>query len=123
MFSKSADSDTPAKAASAAGGRSLLSSDLHITGNVTSTGVVEVQGEILGDMDAKSLVIGATGTVEGKMRAESVEVRGRISGSVSCMQFTLRSTATAEAQVTYETLIIESGAQIEGKFKHAGSKG
>lgn len=123
MFSKSAEGDSPAKADAATGGRSLLSSDLRITGNVTSTGAVEVQGEVQGDMDAKSLVIGATGSVEGKLRAEAVEVRGRLSGSASCVQFTMRATATAEAQITYETLIIESGAKIEGKFKHASSKG
>lgn len=121
MFSKSAEGDAAAQAQN--GGRSLFSPDLRITGNVTSKGVVEVQGEVQGDIDAKTLVIGATGTVEGKLHAESVEVRGRLSGSASCVQFTLRATASAEAQVTYESVVIESGAEINGKFKHASSKG
>ena len=121
MFTKSADGDAmPAvRSGAASGTRSLLSSDLRITGNISTTGVVEVMGDVQGDIDARTLLIGTEGTVTGKIRAESVEVRGHLSGSASCVQFTLRSTSVTSVQVTYETLVIENGAEIEGKFKHA----
>lgn len=124
MFTKSAEGDTmPAvRSGAASGARSLLSSDLRITGNISTTGVVEVMGDVQGDIDARTLLIGTEGTVTGKIRAETVEVRGNLSGSASCVQFTLRSTAVASVQVTYETLVIENGAEIEGKFKHAAAK-
>lgn len=124
MFTKSAEGDTmPAVRNSAAhGARSLLSSDLRITGNISSTGMVEVMGDVQGDIDARTLLIGTEGTVTGKLSAETVEVRGHLTGSASCVQFTLRSTAVVSIQVTYETLVIENGAEIEGKFKHAVAK-
>ncbi|MFC2969213.1 bactofilin family protein [Acidimangrovimonas pyrenivorans] len=103
-------------------GRSRLSQDLQITGNLKSSGTIEVLGEVKGDIEAGKLVIGSDGTVTGKVRAETVEVMGTLDGSASCVGFTLRSTARATAQVTYESLVIENGARIEGKFK-LGKKG
>ena len=66
------------------------------------------------------LTIGNGGRVTGKVRAENVEVQGELDGSASCRQAVLRSSAKAQVQVTYEALVIESGATVEGKFKHAG---
>lgn len=103
-------------------GHSRLAQDLHIKGNLTSKGVVEVQGTVHGDIDAGKLLIGPDGKVTGKVRAETVEVQGHLDGSASCLQFTLRASASAKAQVTYDTLVIENGATIDGKFKHAPSK-
>jgi cytoskeletal protein CcmA (bactofilin family) len=124
MFSKSADGDgaTDTTPRSNAGGRSHLGADLRIVGNISSTGTIEIMGEVQGDIDAKALVIGTDGRVTGKVRAETVEVRGNLSGSASCHAFTLRSTAVATVQVTYDTLVIENGAEVDGKFKHAGAK-
>ena len=53
----------------------------------------------------------------GNVSAEAVEVRGHLEGKVSCLAFTLRSSAIVTAEVNYETLVIESGAQIEGRFR------
>lgn len=124
MFSKSAEGDSlPAtREAAAPGGKSHLSSDLKITGNVSSTGTIEVMGEVRGDIDTKTLTIGSGGKVAGKVRAESVDVHGELDGSTSCRQAVLRSSAVAKVQVTYETLVIESGAEVDGKFKYAGGK-
>ncbi len=122
MFSKPLEGESAAPGRAAVGGRSQLSADLRIQGNLTSTGVVEIMGEVQGDIDAKTIVVGAEGRVAGKLRAETVEVRGNLSGSASCQSFTMRSSAVAQVTVTYETLVIESGAEIDGKFKHATSK-
>ncbi len=124
MFNKSSEGDTlpAARPGSNAGGRSHLSSDLKITGNITSTGTVEVMGEVQGDVDAKTLVIGTEGQVSGKVRAEAVEVRGHLNGSAACVQFTLRSSSVSSVTVTYDQLVIESGAEIEGKFAHAATR-
>lgn len=124
MFNKSTEGDTlpVSGSASATGGHSTLSSDLKVTGNITSSGTVEVLGEVQGDVDARVLNIGAGGRVNGKIRAQTIEVHGKLNGSASCGEATLRSSATAEVQITYNTLVIENGAEVEGKFKYAGSK-
>ncbi len=121
MFSKTADPTTtpPLTAPARTPGnsnKSVLAADLHITGEVSSTGTIEVLGEIEGNITSKGLIVGAEGRVSGTVSAENVEVRGKLDGSVATHGFALRASAEVQADVQYSTLMIESGAQVEGKF-------
>lgn len=122
MFSKSPD-PTPAGTMPAVQNRapngqtrSILAQDLRITGEISSTGTIEVLGEIEGNLTARGLVVGAEGRMSGTVSAETVEVKGRLDGRVATHAFALRASAVVAADITYTTLVIESGAQIEGKF-------
>jgi cytoskeletal protein CcmA (bactofilin family) len=119
MFSKTdpaAPSAPPPRAPNPNAGKSVLASDLRITGEISSTGAVEVFGEIDGNLAARSLMIGNEGNVKGSVSAETIEVKGALDGRVSTQSFTLRASARVEADITYTALVIESGAQIEGRF-------
>lgn len=130
MFSKTADptgasaptpGTTPAATPRPAGAgsntaRSVLGADLRITGEITSAGSVEVLGEIDGNITAKGLIIGQEGRVTGSVKADTVEVKGRLDGKVTSESFTLRSSALVKADVTTATIVIESGASMEGRF-------
>lgn len=121
MFSKSADTTPPpapaaSPRASGNSNRSVLAADLRITGEISSTGTIEVLGEIEGNITSKGLIIGAEGRVSGTVSAENVEVRGKLDGSVATHGFALRASAEVQADVLYTTLMIENGASIEGKF-------
>ena len=126
MFSKSPDPTAPSTGSTNAPAvqsrgtsgntKSVLAQDLRITGEITSTGTIEVLGEIEGNLTAKGLVVGAEGRMTGTVSAENVEVKGRLDGRVATQNYALRSSAEVAADVTYTTLVIESGALIEGKF-------
>lgn len=121
MFSKTTDPTTPPAAptrpATTGNNRtSVLGHDLKITGEITSTGTVEILGEVDGNVAARGLVIGNEGRVNGTVQAETVEVKGRLEGAVATQGFTLRAAAQVKADVAYSALVIESGAQIEGHF-------
>ena len=96
--------------------KSILAADLRITGEISSSGQIEILGEVEGNVAAKGLVVGTEGRVSGTVSADTVEVKGVLSGSVKSQTFALRASAEVQADVTYTTLTIESGAQIEGKF-------
>jgi len=124
MFSKTADpTSAPAQPRNqGAGGntaRSVLGADLRITGEISTTGSVEVLGEIDGNITANGLIVGNEGRVTGSVTAQTVEVRGKLEGKVTCDSFTLRSSAEVKADITTAGIIIESGAQIEGRFLKA----
>jgi cytoskeletal protein CcmA (bactofilin family) len=121
MFSKTADPTSPPAVPRPATpgsnvGRSVLGADLRITGEVVSTGSVEVLGEIDGNITAHGLIIGHEGQVKGTVKADTVEVKGRLDGKVTCDSFTLRSTAQVKADVTTSGIVIESGAAMDGRF-------
>jgi cytoskeletal protein CcmA (bactofilin family) len=123
MFSKTAD-PSPAAApgvprpatTGSNSGRSVLGADLRITGEIVSTGSVEVLGEIEGNITAHGLIIGQGGRVKGSVKADTVEVKGTLDGKVGCENFTLRSSAVVKADVTTAGIVIESGASMDGRF-------
>jgi cytoskeletal protein CcmA (bactofilin family) len=120
MFSKTDTTAAPARSGSAtSAGRSVFSSDLKITGEVSSSGTLEILGEVDGNVSARGLLIGAEGRVSGTVQADTVEVRGHLEGKVATNDFTLRAPAEVAADVTYRVLVIESGASIEGHFARA----
>ena len=122
MFSKTPEptSANPAPAAPNRGTngntKSVLAQDLRITGEISSTGTIEVLGEIEGNLTARGLIVGLEGRVAGTVSAETVEVKGRLDGRVTTHDLVLRATAEVAADVSYTALVIENGALIEGKF-------
>lgn len=124
MFTKTADpTSSPSVPRPAApggnAGRSVLGADLRITGEVVSTGSVEVLGEIDGNISAHGLLIGQEGRVKGSVQADTVEVKGRLDGKVSCDSITLRSSAAVKADITTTGIVIENGASMDGRFLRA----
>ena len=123
MFSKTADPTSaptrPTGGNISSNNRSVLASDLRIVGEITSTGTIEVLGEIEGMVSAHGLVIGAEGRVSGQVAAETVEVKGKLDGRVDSQSFTLRAAATVTAAIRYTTLVIASGAQTDARLTHA----
>ncbi len=103
-------------------GRSVLSADLKIKGDITSDGAIEILGEVEGKITTQSLLIGAEGQLKGSVSAETVEIRGIIEGQISCTSLTLRATSNVKADSNYTQLVIESGAEVEGRFTHSSAQ-
>lgn len=120
MFNKTADPATsPSGATPASNTRSVFSSDLKISGEISSTGDIDMAGEVDGNVSARSVSIGIEGRVNGTIKAESLDIRGQMDGQIDAGNFVLRSSAQVAADVTYRSVIIESGAQIDGRFAKA----
>ncbi len=119
MNTNPADPDQRVAGRAAPGARSILSADIRLSGDLTSSGTVEVLGEVTGDIVAQTLIVGGEGKVTGTVRAEMLEVRGKLEGKASCVSLTLRSAAQVMAEVNYEVLVIESGAHVDGRFAKA----
>lgn len=100
---------------------SVLASDLVINGVVASEGTVELHGQIDGEVAAGILVIGEDGKLTGKVQAGQVELRGRLEGNAVCAAISLRTAAVLVADVQSDKVIIETGAQVEGRFSRPKS--
>ena len=96
---------------------SVLSSDLHITGNVKTTGDIQVEGTVEGDIRAHLLTIGESATIKGEVTADDVVINGRIVGRVRGLKVRLTSTARVEGDIIHKTIAIESGAHFEGSVQ------
>ncbi|UYV35848.1 polymer-forming cytoskeletal protein [Rhodobacteraceae bacterium D3-12] len=96
---------------------SVLSADLHITGNLKTTGDIQIEGTVEGDIRAHLLTVGDGATVKGEVIADDVVVNGRIVGRVRGLKVRLTSTARVEGDIIHKTIAIESGAHFEGSVQ------
>lgn len=96
---------------------STLSADLHITGNIKTSGDIQVEGTVEGDIRAHLLTIGESATIKGEVTADDVIVNGRIVGRVRGLKVRLTATARVEGDIIHKTIAIESGAHFEGSVQ------
>ncbi|MCU0854895.1 MAG: polymer-forming cytoskeletal protein, partial [Rhodobacteraceae bacterium] len=96
---------------------SILSSDLTIKGNLRTTGDIQIEGTVEGDIRAHLLTIGEGATVKGECVADDVVINGRIVGRVRGLKVRLTSTARVEGDIIHKTIAIESGAHFEGSVQ------
>ena len=98
---------------------SIIGEDLTITGNVTSKGEIQVDGEIQGDIHCSSLLLGDKSQVRGGVVAEDIVVRGHVVGSIKGLRITLQAPSHVEGDIFHQSLAIEQGAYFEGKSRHS----
>jgi cytoskeletal protein CcmA (bactofilin family) len=103
--------------AAGSGGRSHLGAGTRITGELYFPGTVEFPGYVKGRVEASTIVVEDAGEVEGELRAASIAIKGRVNGQVIGGDVKLHASAHVTGEITYESLSIESGAQVEGQFK------
>ena len=96
---------------------SVLSSDLLVTGNLKTTGDIQIEGQVDGDIRAHLLTVGEGATVKGEIVADDVVVNGRVIGRVRGLKVRLTSTARVEGDIIHKTIAIESGAHFEGSVQ------
>ncbi|RMD89759.1 MAG: polymer-forming cytoskeletal protein, partial [Alphaproteobacteria bacterium] len=113
----SADLGQPPTAPKAKPPASILSSDLTIVGNLKTTGDIQVEGTVEGDIRAHLLTVGEGATVKGEIVADDVVVNGRVVGRLRGLKVRLTSTARVEGDIIHKTIAIESGAHFEGSVQ------
>lgn len=101
---------------------SVLGSDVVIKGDVTAQADLHLDGKVEGDVSCSSLVQGETGAIEGGVKAETARLAGKLSGSIEARELVILKSAQVEGDVHYETLTIEQGAQVEGRFAPKGAE-
>ena len=98
---------------------SIISADLTVTGTLTSTGDIQIDGRVEGDVQSAGLVIGDKAFIHGDVMAEEVTIRGRVQGSVRARKVLLASTCHVEGNILHEAFAVETGAFFEGNCRHA----
>ena len=117
MNKPSVSTDIASTAPKAKPPASVLSADLTITGNIKTTGDVNIEGNVEGDIRAHLLTVGEGATVKGECIADDVVVNGRVVGKVRGLKVRLTATARVEGDIIHKTIAIESGAHFEGSVQ------
>jgi cytoskeletal protein CcmA (bactofilin family) len=100
-------------------GSTVIGSGLKIVGSVSAEGLVEVHGQIEGDVNCTSLVIAPNAQILGSVTAEKVVVNGRVEGPIQGRDVVLESKAHVVGDIRHQSLTIEKGAYFDGRVVQA----
>ena len=98
---------------------SLISADLVVNGTLTSSGDIQIDGRVEGDVHSAGLVIGDKAFINGEVMADDVTIRGRVQGSIRARKVLLASTSHVEGNILHEAFAVEAGAFFEGNCRHS----
>lgn len=94
------------------GGRSHFATGAKLSGDLNVPGLMELSGHIDGKITADSIMIEENGCAVGELHADSVAVKGRLEGNIYGRDVKLHSSAKVSGEIFYQTLSIESGAEV-----------
>lgn len=97
--------------------RSVFAEDLVVEGDATSSGPIEVQGNVIGSLRAPEITVAGSGRVEGSVVAHDLVVFGAVSGMISAQNVMFAPSAVVQADVIHEQIAIEAGAVLEGRLQ------
>lgn len=97
---------------------SVLGPDVIVTGNVTATADLHIDGRVEGDVHCGSLAQGSESQIFGNVTAEAARIAGAVEGTVRVKQLTVERSAKITGDVEYENITIENGGNIDGRLKH-----
>jgi cytoskeletal protein CcmA (bactofilin family) len=98
---------------------SIISADMIIQGVLNSTGDIQIDGRLEGDVRSVGLVIGEKAEIHGEIYAEDVTVRGKVVGRIRARKVMLAATSHVEGDILHEAFAVESGAFFEGNCRHS----
>ncbi len=107
----------------------LIGVGTRFEGNITFTGVLRIEGELVGDVACERdhhglVVVGKSGSVTGAVLAPHVVVAGCVTGSVtSSGSLEILERARVKGDASYCDMVIHEGGVIEGMLTPMASAG
>jgi len=95
----------------------IISNGVKIEGKVSSTGSIRVDGILQGDLNASgNVTVGQQGDIKGEIVADIVTIGGKVVGTINAKEKTvLESNCTLKGDILTKVLVIEAGANFDGK--------
>ena len=95
---------------------SIVAADLRVEGALTSTGVIRIEGTVIGNVQAERQVLVAKGgIVEGDIHTREAVLGGKVIGSILGQErVELQPSAVIESDITTSRLVVHEGAVLRG---------
>ena len=100
---------------------SIIGPDVEIEGDISSGGEIQLDGRIRGNLICGALVMGESGGVDGDIKADEVTIRGRVNGDIRARLVQLEASAVTNGDVYHESLTVEAGAKLNGRFQYGAA--
>jgi cytoskeletal protein CcmA (bactofilin family) len=98
------------------GSLSIIAAGVRIAGDIESQGTLKIDGQIDGSvLNARQVMLGRDGAINGNVSADEVVVGGTIEGSVHARtRLELQSSAAVHGDIETKSIVVLEGAKING---------
>ncbi len=95
---------------------SVIASGVHVEGTVSGSGVIRVEGTVVGTVRAEHRVhVAEGGTVEGDIHAQEAILGGKVTGSILADgRVEAKAAAVIHGDITTPNLVVDEGATVCG---------
>ena len=100
---------------------SIISEGSEFKGNIKTSGEIQIDGVLNGNVRAKQIVVGVNGNVRGNVTANFLRICGKIEGEIRAETLEIVSSATVKGNVFKKTISIESGSKVIGNINELES--
>ena len=88
-----------------------------VEGAINFPGPVVIDGTLVGEVRAASLIISERGSLKGSIWAGSVVVMGEVAGDIYAVTLTLKTACSVQGNIFHRHLELEDGCYFEGKSR------
>ena len=96
----------------------IIGEGATIKGEIKEENEITIQGNVDGDIECKDLIIGKTGSVKGKIKADTLYVEGSVEGEITVKELLkLMSSSYISGKINYGSLQINEGGKLIGELE------
>ena len=95
--------------------RSLLFSDIKITGNITEKESINIYGKVYGNIKAELVETFENSNIEGNITSKNTFIGGKFKGDINSDRVHISKAADVEGLIKHETLAIKEGSVLKIK--------
>ena len=99
-----------------------IGASIRIKGEIDSPEHVFLAGSLDGDIKCDQLTVDGTGRVTGKISAKLAVIDGHVDGDILVERLQIKSNAVVKGSLTYKSIEVAEGAQIDGNFVQVTQK-
>ena len=96
----------------------IIGEGATIKGEVKEENEITIQGNVDGDIQCKDLIVGKTGSIKGKIKADTLTVEGSVEGEINIKDLLkLMSSSYVSGKICYGSVQINEGGKLIGELE------
>ena len=96
---------------------SVISKSVNINGDITNGGLIEIEGNVEGNISADTVTIREGGIIKGNINCKVLNIKGNFNGNARSEKINIADTAIINGLLEYNFLSADYGANINCELK------
>lgn len=95
----------------------VVGSGVTINGSIVAKEEVVIIGKVEADVEAKKIIVGSNGEINGKIKTSILEIEGKVNGEID-VENTIKIMASGkiEGKISYQKLEVQEGGTVKGEL-------